>query len=77
MLAASSDPLISSLRHVRTQKDMKALYSPEMLSLLHITPDQDDSFQEIYMYLYINFIFKFLLFLILCCCSFFTFFIQM
>lgn len=47
MLAASSDPLISSLRHVRTQKDMKALYSPEMLSLLHITPDQDDSFQEI------------------------------
>lgn len=47
MLAISSDPLISSLRHVRTQKDLKAQYSPEMISLLRISPDLDDSFQEI------------------------------
>lgn len=47
MLAASSDPLISSLRHVRTEKDLKAQYSPEMICLLDITPDVDESFQEI------------------------------
>lgn len=47
MLAASSDPLISSLRHVRTEKDLKARYSPEMISLLEITSDYDESFQEI------------------------------
>lgn len=47
MLAISSDPLISSKRHARNQKELKAHYSPEMLDLLDTTLNLDDSFQEI------------------------------
>ena len=47
MLAASSDPLISSLRYVRSQKDFKEYnYSSEMLSLLDITPNVNEYFEK-------------------------------
>lgn len=47
MLAASSDPLISSRRHVRSQKDLEERnYSYDMLSLLDIAPNVNDYFKE-------------------------------
>lgn len=47
MLAASSDPLISSRRHVRSRKDLEEHnYSSDMLSLLDIAPNVDDYFKE-------------------------------
>ena len=36
MLAASSDPLISSLRHVKSRIELENNYSLEMISLLDI-----------------------------------------
>jgi len=47
MLAASSDPLVSEFRHVRSRKDLEERnYSSEMLSLLDITLNIDDYFEE-------------------------------
>lgn len=47
MLSASSDPLISSLRSVRSRKDLiEYRYSSDMLSLLDIDPNVNDYFQE-------------------------------
>lgn len=47
MLAASSDPLISSRRHVRSRKDLEEYkYSSDMLSLLQIAQNVNDYFEE-------------------------------
>lgn len=47
MLAASSDPLLASLRHVRSRKDLEGSnYSSEMLSLLDMNINVDDHFVE-------------------------------
>jgi len=47
MLAASSDPLVSEFKHVRSRKDLEERnYSSEMLSLLDITFNIDDYFEE-------------------------------
>lgn len=47
MLVASSDPLISSLRHVRSRKDLEEHnYSSDMLSLLDIAPNVNEYFKE-------------------------------
>lgn len=47
MLAASSDPLIASLRHKRSRKDLEdSNYSSEMFNLLDIKVNVDDCFDE-------------------------------
>ncbi|GBP06676.1 hypothetical protein EVAR_91347_1 [Eumeta japonica] len=48
MLAASSDPLISSLRHVKSRKELQWNYTLEMISLLDIpsVTNCDDYFTE-------------------------------
>ena len=43
MLSISSDPLVSSLRHARSHKELKKSYCPELISLLNIKSDDDGS----------------------------------
>lgn len=46
MLAVSSDPLVSSLRHVRSRKELQKSCCPELISLLNVDSDVNDIFYE-------------------------------
>lgn len=46
MLSASSDPLISSLRHARSKKELEQYYTPEMISLFDINSNNNSNIDE-------------------------------